>query len=327
MKWKNGLIILLAIFLAGVVAYALYLYFGPYRSVSEENQRLRKEIEARQASESKMEKEISQLKATLEETKVELAQNTDSAKNLQTKMEGLGQTITTIKMEKEAVVAEAGQLRRGLEESKRRLIELSQQIQGQKEQYQRRLESLQTQTIRMKGQLQEAKSRLNSLSQEVTGRERRLQEVKRIHETLVRNLEQQIQDKEMRISSLEEKLTIQVLDKILFNPGNAVITAQGHGVLKSVAEELKKLSGIEIRVEGHTDNQPLSEDARAVYIDNLGLSVARAAAVARILRTRGLEPRLLSANGYSMYRPVATNDTPEGRQRNRRVEIVLVPAH
>ncbi len=80
-------------------------------------------------------------------------------------------------------------------------------------------------------------------------------------------------------------------------------------------------------MEGHSDNLPLSNEARAVYIDNLGLSMARASAVARTLRTMGVDAELLSAAGYSMYRPIASNDTPEGREQNRRVEINLIPLH
>jgi chemotaxis protein MotB len=104
-----------------------------------------------------------------------------------------------------------------------------------------------------------------------------------------------------------------------------VITSHGRKVLKNLAAELKKLQGIQISVEGHTDNQPLSAEARAVYHDNLGLSVARAAAVSRAIRLLGVDPRLISAAGYSMYRPVASNETSEGQQLNRRVEIMLVP--
>ncbi|NIM44771.1 MAG: OmpA family protein [Nitrososphaeria archaeon] len=127
------------------------------------------------------------------------------------------------------------------------------------------------------------------------------------------------------MSILKERLTIQFLDKVLFKPGNTRITPRGSEILKEVAQQLKKLSGVEIRVEGHTDNQPLSENSRAVYIDNLGLSVARAAAVARTLRTMGVDPRHLSSAGYSMYRPVASNATPKGQQENRRVEIRITP--
>jgi len=78
-------------------------------------------------------------------------------------------------------------------------------------------------------------------------------------------------------------------------------------------------------VEGHTDNQPLGQKIKNIYIDNLGLSVARSAAVARILRKMGVNPQIISAAGYSMYRPVAGNSAPEEQHQNRRVEIILTP--
>jgi len=116
-----------------------------------------------------------------------------------------------------------------------------------------------------------------------------------------------------------------LLDKILFASGSAEITSIGHRVLESLATELKKMDGFEIAVEGHTDNKLLGSKLKKVYYDNLGLSVARAAAVSRTLEEMGVSPKNLSAVGYSMYRPVATNDTLEGRQQNRRVEIMIEP--
>ena len=80
-------------------------------------------------------------------------------------------------------------------------------------------------------------------------------------------------------------------------------------------------------MEGHTDNQPLGRKIRNIYVDNLGLSIARSAAVARTLRGMGVNPKIISAAGYSMHRPVAANAVPEGQQQNRRVEIILTPFH
>ena len=77
------------------------------------------------------------------------------------------------------------------------------------------------------------------------------------------------------MSTLEDKLNIRLLNKILFDPGQSVISPTGKRVLKGLAKELKKVEGIQISVEGHTDNQPLGRKIRNIYIDNLGLSVAR----------------------------------------------------
>jgi chemotaxis protein MotB len=145
------------------------------------------------------------------------------------------------------------------------------------------------------------------------------------YQELSRQLEQQIREKEIQISNLANKLNIKLLDKIVFASGSSQITDAGYRVLESLASELKKMEGFEISVAGHTDNKLLGPRLKAIYHDNLGLSTARAAAVSRALRERGVSPANLSATGYSMYHPVADNDTPEGRQQNRRVEIMLEP--
>jgi flagellar motor protein MotB len=252
--------------------------------------RLRGEIDEKAEEIGGLKTEIEDLKhgyeQRVEALEGELAERTGEVEGLETEAVELRNTITALEAEREALGDEVQELERDLQGSKDRLAGLSQEMASSGEKFQKSRETLQA---------------------------------------LIVQLEQQVQEKEVRMSILKERLTIQFLDKVLFKPGNARITPQGSEILKKVAQELKKLSGAEIRVEGHTDNQPLSENSRAVYIDNLGLSVARAAAVARTLRTMGVDPRHLSSAGYSMYRPVASNATPEGQQENRRVEIRITP--
>jgi chemotaxis protein MotB len=149
--------------------------------------------------------------------------------------------------------------------------------------------------------------------------------MEKAYQELNRQFKKQIDEKEIKISNLEDKLNIRLLNKILFASGSSEITPDGNRVLTSLAGELKKMQGFEIAVVGHTDNKLLMPKIKQIYYDNLGLSVARAAAVSRALRSMGVDPENLSAVGYSMYRPVAGNDTAEGRQQNRRVEIILQP--
>jgi len=184
----------------------------------------------------------------------------------------------------------------------------------------------------LKNQLGMTQSQIESLSMETTAKEEQLRtkeeqlkSMEKAYQELSKQFEQQITEKEIKISNLENKLKIQLMDKILFASGKADITPDGDRVLKSLATELQKMNGFEISVAGHTDNKLLRPKLQKVFNDNLGLSVARASAVSRKLRQMGVSPANLSATGYSMYRPVASNDTREGRQQNRRVEIMLEP--
>jgi chemotaxis protein MotB len=89
---------------------------------------------------------------------------------------------------------------------------------------------------------------------------------------------------------------------------------------------LKQVTDRRIQVEGHTDNVPILSDLKNRYPTNWELSTARATEVVRYLQEHGgLDARLLSATGYGQFQPVASNDTDEGKHKNRRIEIVLLP--
>ena len=115
-------------------------------------------------------------------------------------------------------------------------------------------------------------------------------------------------------------------DKILFNTGSVVINDRGKELLAKIADSLRDNLNQKILVEGHTDNVGIGTELRQRFPTSWELSTARATAVARFLQeVTGLEPERLSACGYSFYRPLAPNDTEEGRRQNRRIEIILGP--
>ena len=211
------------------------------------------------------------------------------------------------------------------DEKLEKLAEEHQALVGQFDNLAEEREYLNRKTQELNRKLGLSSVQLDTIAQEAISKEKKLLALNTSYEELKTRLNKQIQEKELQISTLENKLNIRLLNKILFDPGQTVISPNGKRVLESLAKELKKVEGIQISVEGHTDNQPLGQKIRTIYIDNLGLSVARSAAVARKLRGMGVNPKILSAAGYSMHRPVAANAAPEGQQQNRRVEIILAP--
>jgi chemotaxis protein MotB len=117
-----------------------------------------------------------------------------------------------------------------------------------------------------------------------------------------------------------------MVEKILFNSGQAEVKESGKKVLNQIAAALKNLQDKDIRVEGYTDNVPLSPKLRDRFPTNWELSTARATNVVRYLEEKsGLDPSRLIAAGFGQYHPIVTNDTDEGRAQNRRIDIVLVP--
>jgi chemotaxis protein MotB len=120
----------------------------------------------------------------------------------------------------------------------------------------------------------------------------------------------------------ERGLVIRLLtDKLLFDSGGAVVRPPGESLLDKLARLLRAEVRHPIVVEGHTDSVPLRGGS---YPTNWELSTARASSVVRTFLNKNVNPRRLSATGYSHLRPLTTNATPAGRARNRRVEIVLI---
>ena len=122
------------------------------------------------------------------------------------------------------------------------------------------------------------------------------------------------------MESTENQVTIRMMGEATFDTGKADLRSNFVPMLLKIGAVLAKTRG-EIIIAGHTDNVPL---IGGPFRSNLGLSMARAGAVAEfLLRAGGIDPKRLSAMGFGEYRPLTTNDTARGRQKNRRVEIIL----
>ena len=146
------------------------------------------------------------------------------------------------------------------------------------------------------------------------------------YENLLENMKSEIEKGKITITQLRGKLKVNMLDEILFDSGETTINPQGIEVLKRVGSILLNVKDKAINIEGHTDNVPIGAELSKKYPTNWELSVARATIVARYLQEKSnINPILLSATGFGEYKPVATNETEEGRAKNRRIEIVLIP--
>jgi len=139
-------------------------------------------------------------------------------------------------------------------------------------------------------------------------------------------LKSEIAAGEIKITQLQGKLTVNLVDRILFDSGKAEIKTDGRKVLDKVGGALNGLADKNVRIEGHTDDKPITGELVSKYPTNWELSTARATAVARYLQEKTkVAPQRLVAAGYGEFHPVASNETPEGRALNRRIELVLVP--
>ena len=157
-------------------------------------------------------------------------------------------------------------------------------------------------------------------------RQEEVLEMKGTYEHLLEDMKSEIDKGEVTITQLKGKLKVNMLDKILFDSGKTSIKLEGFEVLARVGNILSEVKDRAIRIEGHTDDVPIGAGLSKKYATNWELSAARACNVVRYLQEKvGIDPAVLSATGYGEYQAVASNESEEGRAKNRRIEFLLIP--
>ena len=149
-----------------------------------------------------------------------------------------------------------------------------------------------------------------------------LAKVRDVIDPIKQQLEEDFRDfkASVEITAVDKEVTIRMLGEATFSSGQAKLKKEFAPLLLKIGEVLNKTRG-DIIIAGHTDNVPLTGGP---YGSNLGLSMARARAVAEyLLKSTSIDPKRLSTMGFGEYRPIAPNDTVHGRKKNRRVEIIL----
>ena len=129
----------------------------------------------------------------------------------------------------------------------------------------------------------------------------------------------------LKVTTRHGRVVLQLHNDVLFDAGEAEVKAAGKTALAEVAATLRGVGAKRFQVAGHTDNLPITTEKKKLFPTNWELSTARAIAVVKLLTSEGVEPTTLSAAGYGPYDPVASNGTPDGQAKIRRIEITLVP--
>lgn len=178
----------------------------------------------------------------------------------------------------------------------------------------------------LRGAIGEREREFARLQRESAEKEQEIARLKSMHDDLVKDLKKEIEAGEIKVTQYKDLLTVNLVEKVLFDSGKAEIKPRGLEILRRVGDILKNAKDKQIQIEGHTDNIPIGPALTTKYPTNWELSTARATVVARYFQERvGIPPQRLTPAGFAEYRPVASNDTPEGRSVNRRIEIILAP--
>ena len=281
------------------------------------------ELEDAKKQSAQLQQQLAGLQKNLDQEAAQRKAAEQQASQLQSRLDGLEK--------------ENGQLNSDLTNVRSQISDLEQQSASGRAASQEEIAKLQKQASDLEAnaariakereQLRQEQTRLAAaLDQERTAKEEEIKRLTKTQEELSKSLQDEISKGNITIQQVRDRLTINMVDRVLFDSGQAQVKPAGVQVLKQVADVLNKITDKQIRIEGHTDNVPISTKLQGRFKTNWELSTARATTVVRFLIDHGgVDRQYLSAVGYADTHPLASNDTDEGRSSNRRIEIVLYP--
>ncbi len=192
------------------------------------------------------------------------------------------------------------------------------ELENEIERIKREHEASQKSVTATKQSLEATQSEIEQLRQQRADAERRLALVKELTE----KFKAMIDNGKLKLIERRGRMIVQMPAAVLFASGSADLSPDGKTTLSQVAAVLKGDPKRRLMVAGHTDSQPIQD---ANYRSNWELSAERAVMVTEFLISAGLRPTNLVAAGFGQFDPIANNGTPNGRQDNRRIELVIEP--
>jgi chemotaxis protein MotB len=190
------------------------------------------------------------------------------------------------------------------------------------------------QLLAIQENLEKTKRENDSLSYSLQEREKKVKELELVlsnKDKAVQNLKNKIsnallnfKENDLTVKVKNGKVYVSLAEDLLFKSGSIDIDSKGAGALQQLAKALKDQRDIQVLIEGHTDNVPISK--KSVYMeDNWDLSVLRATSISKILIGSGMLPKQITAAGKGEFMPLAPNDNAQNKQKNRRTEIIVTP--
>jgi chemotaxis protein MotB len=203
-------------------------------------------------------------------------------------------------------------------------------LQSQVTQLQQQHATDQQQIDQLKGTVDSAHSQATSEDQKAQLEEakRALQDAQergKLVDDLQTKFKKMIDAGHLKVTTRRGRVVLQLRNDVLFDTGQAEVKSDGKQAISDVASTLRGVGAKRFQVAGHTDNTPITTERKKEFPTNWELSAARAIDVVKLLIAQGVDPAMLSAAGYGPYDPVASNATPDGQAKNRRIEITLVP--
>jgi chemotaxis protein MotB len=268
-----------------------------------------KEVSGLREARAGLEQQIAQVKQVVTEREATIGQIKAESEALQNKLN-----------ERDETIAKQNERIGSIESELTTKKNLEKALQEQIRDYESKLEAQQA----TQEEMDKAKKRLEELNKQLEtlkkGQPVADAQLDAAREEIQEALSTAIQNGDVEVASDARGVVVRLPNDFLFEPRSVIVSSQGRKVLDALAEIFKKYSEHRLVVQGHTDDQPVLD---LPFPDNWGLSSQRANNVIRYLIERGgIDPKRLTSVACSMFQPIVSNATPEGRAKNRRVEII-----
>lgn len=277
-----------------------------YANLKKENRALTDELEALSKTKNQLNNDYTALIAAHEAAKSEVSQLTSELEAMSSKYDNLKASYEALEKNSSAEIAKNSQKNR----------ELLAQLEAKEQALAAENERLE----KLKKELESRSQRVAELESVIAAKDANMRALKDAISKALTNFE----GKGLTVEQRDGKVYVSMENKLLFESGSWYVGAQGKQAVKQLGTVLAENPDIAILIEGHTDNVPYKGSAQ--LSGNWDLSTKRATAIVNILReNNAINPENLTAAGRGEYAPVASNDTSEGRAKNRRIEVILTP--
>src|SRR5688572_3714260 len=268
--------------------------------------------------------------ASLAERSGQLDEATKELTDLKEKLAKLKEDTTNLGIDKRSTSSRLA----ALEKEHEQLNSLYKNLVTSSGKMNRDLSQQQEQLLAIQANLEKTRRTNDSLSVNLADREKKVRELEQVlanKEKAVQDLKNKIsnallnfKDGDISVNVKNGKVYVSLAEQLLFGSGSIVVDTKGVTALQQLAKAIKDQRDINIMVEGHTDNVPISKKS-AYMEDNWDLSVMRATSITKILTKAGVSPEQITASGRGEFSPLSANDTPQNKQKNRRTEIIITP--
>jgi chemotaxis protein MotB len=271
--------------------------------------RMEADLADRNSSLEKANKDLSALEAQLQKLKEDTTNIGIDLRNNTQKLASLEKEHTQLNTYYKNLMTSSGKLNRDIAQQQEQLLSI-----------QANLDKTRKVNDSLSNSLAEREKKVHELEQVLANKDKAVQDLKtRISSALLN-----FKENDISVKVKNGKVYVSLAEQLLFQSGSIEVDSKGVSALQQLAKALKDQKDIHIMVEGHTDNVPMAKKT-AYMSDNWDLSVMRATSITRILTKAGVSPGQVTASGKGEFSPLANNDSPQNKQKNRRTEIIITP--